>query len=160
MTPPLRWTPDPERDLVLERDIDVPREKVWAAWTEPEHLRRWFTPAPWTVASCRIDLRPGGVFHVVMRSPEGEEHPSSGCYLEVVPCERLVWTDALLPGYRPAETPFMTGLLALAARGAGTHYRAVAMHRNAEDRRRHQDMGFHEGWGKALDQLVAHVQTL
>ena len=154
------YTPDPKLDLVLERDIDVPRELVWAAWTQPEHLRHWFTPAPWTVASCEIDLRPGGIFHTVMRSPEGEEHPNTGCYLEVVPHERLVWTDALLPGYRPSAQPFLTAILTLEARGQGTRYRAVALHRDAAERQRHEEMGFHAGWGKALEQLVAYAKTL
>jgi uncharacterized protein YndB with AHSA1/START domain len=154
------YTPDPKLDLVLERDIDVPPELVWAAWTQPEHLRHWFTPAPWTVASCEIDLRPGGIFHTVMRSPEGEEHPNTGCYLEVVPHERLVWTDALLPGYRPSAQPFLTAILTLEARGQGTRYRAVALHRDPAERQRHEEMGFHAGWGKALEQLVAYAKRM
>ena len=116
--------PDPKLDLVLERVVDVPRELVWAAWTRPEHLSKWFTPAPWTVADCEIDLRPGGIFRTVMRSPEGKEFPNIGCYLEVVPNERLVWTDALLPGYRPAENPFMTAIITLESQGKGTRYTA------------------------------------
>ena len=64
-------SPDPQLDLVLERVVDVPRELVWKAWTEPEHVMKWFTPAPWTVTECEIDLRPGGIFRTTMRSPEG-----------------------------------------------------------------------------------------
>ena len=85
---------DPRLDLVLERVVEVPPELVWKAWTEPEHLKRWFTPLPWTTVECEIDLRPGGIFRTVMRSPEGQDHPNMGCYLEVVPNRRLVWTDA------------------------------------------------------------------
>jgi uncharacterized protein YndB with AHSA1/START domain len=88
-----------ELDLVLERVVDVPRELVWAAWTRPEHIKKWFTPAPWTTVDCEIDLRPGGIFRTVMRSPEGQEHSGAGCYLEIVPNEKLVWTSALGPGY-------------------------------------------------------------
>ena len=160
MTPSLVLKPDPKLDLVLERVVDVPRELVWAAWTRPEHLRKWFTPAPWTVADCEIDLRPGGIFRTVMRSPEGKEFPNIGCYLEVVPNERLVWTDALLPGYRPAENPFMTAIITLESQGNGTRYTAVAIHRDDAGRKKHEDMGFYQGWGKALDQLVAHVKTM
>lgn len=61
--------PDPKLDLVLERVVDVPRELVWKARTTPEHLKKWFTPAPWTTVDCEIDLRPGGIFRTVMRSP-------------------------------------------------------------------------------------------
>ena len=160
MTPSLVLKPDPKLDLVLKRVVDVPRELVWAAWTKPEHLSKWFTPAPWTVADCEIDLRPGGIFRTVMRSPEGKEFPNIGCYLEVVPNERLVWTDALLPGYRPAENPFMTAIITLESQGTGTRYTAVAIHRDDAGRKKHEEMGFYQGWGKALDQLVAHVKTM
>jgi uncharacterized protein YndB with AHSA1/START domain len=160
MMPPLVLRPDPKLDLVLERVIDVPRELVWAAWTKPEHVSKWFTPAPWTVVDCEIDLRPGGIFRTVMRSPEGEEFPNVGCYLEIVPNQRLVWTDALLPGYRPSESPFMTAVLTLETEGDRTRYTALAIHRDEAGRRSHEEMGFRDGWGKALDQLVAHVKTM
>src|SRR5207253_1360188 len=79
------WKPDPKLDLVLERDVDVPLELVWAAWTRPEHIPKWFAPAPWSCVDCEIDLRPGGSFRTVMRSPEGQDFPIDGCILEVVP---------------------------------------------------------------------------
>lgn len=151
---------DPALDLVLERDVDVPRALVWAAWTQPEHLMKWFVPAPWSLADCTVDLRPGGRFRTVMRSPDGEEFPSDGCYLEVVPQRRLVFTDALLPGYRPAPEPFFTAVVELSDSGAGTRYVATALHRDPEGRARHAAMGFADGWGTALDQLVAHVKAL
>jgi len=154
-----RHTPDPTLDLVLERDIDVPRSLVWKAWTTPEHVQQWFAPKPWSVSECVIDLRPGGVFRTVMRSPEGQEYPGDGCVLEVVPNERLVWTDALLPGYRPAPEPFFTAVIELRDSGGGTRYVATAIHRDADGRKRHEDMGFLAGWGMALDQLVAHVKA-
>ena len=156
----MNFKPDPKLDLVLERVIDVPRELVWAAWTKPEHVKKWFTPAPWTVADCEIDLRPGGMFRTIMRSPEGKEFPNVGCYLEVVPNERLVWTDALLPGYRPAPNPFMSAVLLLKPEGKGTRYTAIAIHRDEAGQKQHEEMGFQEGWGKALDQLVALTKTM
>ena len=155
-------TLDPDRDLVLERVVDVPPEKVWAAWTRPEHLVKWFAPAPWSVSDCRLDVRPGGVFYTVMRSPEGEDHPSEGCYLEVVENRRLVFTDALEGGYRPSSTPGLgfTAVVTMEPEGAGTRYRAVALHGSADTRRQHEDMGFHDGWSAALDQLVALAREL
>jgi uncharacterized protein YndB with AHSA1/START domain len=156
----MTFKPDPKLDLVLERVIDVPRELVWAAWTKPEHIRKWFTPAPWTVADCEIDLRPGGIFRTTMRSPEGKEFPNVGCYLDVVTNERLVWTDALLPGYRPAPNPFMSAVVLLKPEGKGTRYTAIAIHRDEAGRKQHEEMGFQEGWGKALDQLVALTRTM
>ncbi|MCC9604299.1 SRPBCC family protein [Blastopirellula sp. JC732] len=151
--------PDPNLDLVLERVVDVPRELVWAAWTTPEHICQWFCPRPWSVTECEIDLRPGGVFSTTMRSPEGELFPNAGCYLEVIPGERLIWTDMLLPGFRPAEQGFMTGILTLESVDGGTKYTAMAFHRDEETRKQHEEMGFHAGWSTALDQLVELVKS-
>jgi uncharacterized protein YndB with AHSA1/START domain len=154
---------DPKLDLVLERVVDVPRELVWKAWTTPSIVTRWFTPAPWTTTRCEIDLRPGGVFSTVMRSPEGKEFPNTGCYLAVVPDERLVWTSMLGPGYRPSrrggpmDLPF-TAMIELETRGTGTRYTATVFHGSEEDHARHAKMGFKDGWGKALEQLVAVVK--
>lgn len=153
---------DSNLDLELVREVDVKPELVWQAWTTPELLKQWFAPKPYETSDCEIDLRPGGIFRTVMRSPEGEEFDGAGCYLEVVPNERLVWTSALAPGYRPQpdEMPF-TGILELRPNGSGgTHYRAVALHQSPEDNKKHADMGFVEGWGAALDQLVALAKTL
>jgi uncharacterized protein YndB with AHSA1/START domain len=155
---------DQRLDLVLERVVDVAPELVWAAWTQPEHVKEWFTPAPWKTVDCEIDLRPGGIYRTVMRSPEGEDFPNVGCVLEVVSNRRLVMTDALLPGYRPAvggrtaETMgFFTAVILIEPHGAGTKYTAIAIHRDENGRKAHEEMGFHQGWGKALDQLVAHM---
>jgi uncharacterized protein YndB with AHSA1/START domain len=148
---------DPELDLVLERTVDVPRELVWAAWTEPERVKRWFAPSPWTIPECEIDLRPGGVFRCVMRSPDGKEYPNVGCWLEVLPQDRLVWTDALLPGYRPSPTPLFTAVVELEAHGSGTRYTVRALHADPATRKRHEEVGFRSAWGTALDQLARHV---
>lgn len=145
---------DPRLDLVLERVVDVPPELVWAAWTQPEHLIKWFAPLPWTTVDCEIDLRPGGIFRCVMRSPEGQDMPNTGCYLEVVENQKLVWTDALVPGYRPSTTPFFTAVILLEPHGSGTKYTAIAIHKDEEVRKQHEEMGFHQGWSQCLDQLV------
>lgn len=157
---PFPGIPDPDLDLVLERVVDVPPELVWEAWTRPEHLREWFVPKPWTIAECEIDLRPGGIFRTVMQSPEGEDNPGVGCFLEVVPRERLVWTAALLPGFRPAADVDLsfTAIIAIQPEGGGTRYTATVIHQDPEGRKRHEEMGFHEGWGTVLDQLVAYVK--
>lgn len=151
---------DPTLDLVLEREIDVPQELVWKAWTRPEHVKKWFAPAPWTVSECEIDLQPGGIFYTVMRSPEGQAFPSAGCFLEIVPNEKLVFTDALAPGYRPSGQPFFTAIVTLEPTAKGTKYTAVAKHKDQAGRQQHEDMGFLEGWGLCLDQLVEVAKTL
>lgn len=151
---------NPELDLVLERVVPVSYELVWQAWTQPEHLMKWFAPAPWTVSECEIDLRPGGIFRTVMCSPEGQAFPNVGCFLEIVPYEKLVFTDALSPGYRPNENPFFSAVVTLEAQGSSTKYRAVAIHKNVAGREQHEKMGFHEGWSQCLDQLVAVASKL
>ena len=158
MTSPIA-TFDPKLDLKLEREIDVPVHLVWKVWTTPAHLKEWFVPKPWTIASCELDLKPGGIFRTVMQGPDGEQHDHTGCWLEVVPHSRLVWTDTLLPGFRPAPNPFVTAVLTLEEVAEGTRYTATVMHKDAGDRERHEAMGFQEGWGKATDQLIALMRA-
>ena len=150
---------DPALDLVLEREIDVPVELVWKAWTTPAHLKNWFVPKPWEITACEIDLRPGGTFATTMRSPDGQEFPNRGTYLEIVPNERLIFTDTLLPGYRPAPEPFFTAVLELAPNGKGTRYTAIAIHGNGETRKKHEEMGFHDGWGTVAQQMVDYIKA-
>ncbi|WP_090698855.1 MULTISPECIES: SRPBCC family protein [unclassified Beijerinckia] len=150
---------DPALDLVLEREIDVPVELVWQAWTDPDSVKHWFVPKPWTVAECEIDLRIGGGFRSVMRSPEGQEFSNLGCYLEIVPNKRLIFTDALLPGFRPSPKPFFTAGLFLEPNGKGTRYTAIAVHGDEAGRKTHEDMGFHHGWSTVVDQMVAHIKA-
>ena len=143
-----------DHELVLTRVLNAPREKVFRAWTEPELMKQWFAPRPWTTPKIEVDVRPGGASLVVMRSPEGEEFPSRGVYLEVVKNERLVFTDAYVTAWRPSEKPFFTGVITFEDAGAGrTKYTARALHWTAADREAHEKMGFHEGWGQCAAQL-------
>ena len=131
-------------DLVLERILDAPRELVWRAWTDTDLLKRWFAPRPYEISEVEMELRPGGIFRIRMVGPDGFDtgHGNAGCMLEVVDGERLVWTSALGPAYRPAEMAAegcesfpMTVVMTLADTGDGkTKYRAVALHANAADR--------------------------
>lgn len=147
-------------DLALRREVDVPPEKVWAAWTTPESVKQWFAPKPWTITECHIDLRPGGAFTSTMRSPEGDEFPNSGCYIEIVPNRKLVFTDCLQPGYRPAANPFFTAVILLEpTANGGTSYTAIAIHGDEDRRKQHEEMGFHEGWGAVLDQMIEHIKA-
>ena len=156
------FTPNPDLDLVLERTVPVSPEKVWAAWTQPDLLLKWFTPAPWKTVACDMDIRPGGRSNTTMESPEGEQYPNSGCILQVVPNRLLVFTSAMTENFRPVSPtngadnlPFTAHVSMEPAANGGTHYRAVVMHADAAGCQRHADMGFDHGWGAALDQLVA-----
>ena len=96
-----------------------------------------------------------------MHGPKGEQFGEPGVFLDVVEKERLVFTDAFRPGWRPSGRAFMTAEVGFEDAGQGkTRYTARAMHWSAKDSREHEAMGFYEGWGKATDQLEALVRTL
>ncbi|MDB5151338.1 MAG: hypothetical protein JWR54_89 [Mucilaginibacter sp.] len=82
-----------DRELVLTRIFDAPRELVYKVWTDPEHVSKWWGPKVFSNPVCQIDLRPGGAYLYVMRSPEGMEFPVRGKFIEIVANERLVYSD-------------------------------------------------------------------
>lgn len=150
-----------ERELVLTRVIDAAPQKLYRCWTEPELLKQWFAPAPYTTPHAELDVRPGGANLVVMKSPEGQEMPNPGVYLEVVPNRKLVFTDAFVAAWTPSEHPFMTVILTFEDLGGGkTRYTARVRHWTVADRERHEQMGFHQGWGICTDQLAALAGSL
>jgi uncharacterized protein YndB with AHSA1/START domain len=144
-----------DRELVLTRIIDAPREKLFRAWTEPDLLKQWFTPPPYKTTVAELDVRPGGANYIVMRGPDGQDLPNRGVYLEVVRNERLVITDAYGRAWEPSPKPFMTVILTFEDVGGKTRYTARVRHWTVADRETHEKMGFHEGWGQATDQLAA-----
>ncbi len=151
---------DPETDLILEKTLAAPRAAIWTCWTTPEHLPQFFVPKPHRVTECEIDLRVGGRFDTVFEV-EGQEMRNRGVWLEIVEGRKLVFTDAYSEGWKPAADPFLTAILLLEDSGdGGTRYTAIARHRSAEARKRHEEMGFHEGWGVVADQLEAYARTL
>ncbi len=151
-------------DLHLHRVLKAPRSAVWACWTDPAHIPRWFAPEPVVTRVVAFDLRPGGAFDIAM-TMDGQEFPHEpGCFLEVVPEERLTWTSALGPDFRPVDAskaPFLfTATITLADHPEGTDYRVVARHTNEASARAHEEMGFSEGWGTVADQLGQYAAGL
>ena len=158
-----------EFDLVLERTLDAPVDLVWKAYTDPEHLKRWFAPRPYEITECDLDLKPGGVFRIRMVGPDGFDtgHGTPGCVLEVIEGRKLAWTSALGPEYRPnptgegCESFPMTAVITFADAGNGkTAYKAVALHKDAADRDTHESMGFQDGWGTTASQLEELAKSL
>jgi uncharacterized protein YndB with AHSA1/START domain len=154
---------DPNTDFVIERFIDAPRQLVWEALTKPEHLKEWYMPKAWgSVAACELDVRPGGMFSVDIAVGEGQVVPNLGCFVDVVPMERLVYTSMLFPGYRPAvfdDIP-ITAIVELKSEGTGTRYVFTALHRSEADLETNKTSGWAEGTGIAVEQLVEHVASL
>ncbi len=149
-----------ETDLTITRVIKAPRSAVWAAWSHPEHLARWWAPAPVVTIVHKLELRPGGAFDTTMRLPDGSEHGGEGCFLDVSAQERIVFTDALRGGWRPNEQAFFSAVITMEDAPEGTRYTAVALHKNDADRRKHAEMGFLDGWGTSVEQLGELAATL
>ncbi len=154
---------DPRLDLVFERFIDAPKHLVWEALTKPEHLKEWYMPRAWgSVANCELEVRPGGIFSIDIATGDGQEFPNLGCFLEVVPMERLSWTSMLFPGFRPAvfdDVP-ITAIVTMESVGSGTRYVFMALHRDEADLEKNKTSGWQQGTEIALDQFVEHVTSM
>lgn len=150
---------DPSRDLQIERIIKAPRAAVWRAWTDPATFEQWWVPAP---ARCKVremDLRPGGAFITRISEHGGEFVPHlDACFLACEPLQRIVFTNALLGGWRPAEQPFMTAIITFGDHPTGTQYVAHVMHKTSGDRQKHEELGFFDGWGAVTAQLAELVE--
>ena len=150
-----------DRELVIARVLNAPREKLYRCWTTPELITQWFTPPPFKTTKAVTDVRAGGSSCITMQSPDGKEFPNRGIYLEVLPNERLVFTDAYTSAWVPSEKPFMTVILNFEDMGNGkTKYTARVRHWSVADRDAHEKMGFEQGWGTATSQLEALAQKI
>lgn len=156
MTP----TPDPALDLTIQRIIKAPRAAVWKAWTDPDLFARWWVPAPARAAVEVMEVRPGGALVTRISEDGGPFQPHlSGCFLAVDPGRLIVFTNALVGGWRPAEQPFMTAIVTLGDHPQGTDYAALVMHKSGADRAMHVELGFYDGWGTVIGQLAALVES-
>lgn len=150
-----------ELDLTLSRVIKAPRSAIWRAWTDRASFEQWWVPAP---ARCRVqemELRPGGSLVTLLSENGGDFMPHlRGCFLAIDELERLVFTNSLVGGWRPAEEPFisMTALITLREHPLGTDYAVHVMHKSNAERNRHEKMGFHDGWGTVTEQLARIVE--
>jgi len=162
MAEPVDIAPAHDRELVLARLMDATPEQLFRAWTSPETYPDWFCPKPWRAEATRMELRPGGVSEITMYGPDGEVFPNPGLYLEIEPNRRLVFTDAFGENWVPTEGGgMMTAVLTFEAQPDGrTLYIARVGHPTVEKMQQHEQMGFHDGWGVATDQLEAVARTL
>lgn len=157
---------DPDRDIVIERFLKAPPALVWRCWSEPELFCRWYLPKPWRVSEAVMDLRPGGRFFMATNGPDGGRITNEGSFLEVVPEQKLVFTDLFGEDFAPLEAPDtsfgpnFTAILTFAPQGTGTLCCTVARHRTAGDAAANREMGFKEGWNMTADQLEELAGTL
>jgi uncharacterized protein YndB with AHSA1/START domain len=150
---------DPELDLTISRVIKAPRPAVWRAWTDRASFEQWWVPAPARCKVVEMDLRPGGALVTRISENGGEFAPHlSACFLAIDSLERIVFTNALVGGWRPAERPFMTAIITLRDHPMGTDYVAHVMHKSNADRNMHEELGFYDGWGTVVEQLAKLVE--
>lgn len=144
-------------ELSVSATVAAPREIVWKVWTDLKD--EWFCPKPWRAEVIEEDLRPGGRSAVRMFGPNGEDTgPMEGVFLEVVPNERVVTTDAYSVGWVP-KPAFLTSIWTFEPEGDGTRVTATARHWDADAKARHEEMGFQPGWDQMLEQFKALCET-
>jgi uncharacterized protein YndB with AHSA1/START domain len=147
-------------DLTVSRIIKAPRAAIWRAFTDPRRFEQWWIPQPQICRVLEMDLRPGGSFRTEMSEDGTTFVPHiEACFLAVDDQRRIVFTDALVGGWRPAESPFMTAVITMRDHPEGTEYTASALHRSRADRDRHDELGFHDGWGTVTRQLAELVEA-
>ncbi|KQU97447.1 SRPBCC domain-containing protein [Devosia sp. Root105] len=151
---------DPERDLTIERFIRAPRAAVWDAWTLPRQFEQWWVPEPAKCRAVRFEAVPGGPL-VTEISEAGQPFAPhmNACFLIVEPQRRLIFTDALLAGFRPAPNSFITAEITLDEMNGGTQYAARVMHSDRATRDKHAELGFYDGWGTVIEQLARFVEV-
>jgi uncharacterized protein YndB with AHSA1/START domain len=146
-----------ERELVLTRIVDAPRELVFRMWTDPIHLAKWWGPRDFTNPVCEVDARPGGALRIVMRAPDGTDYPMAGTFREIVAPERLVFTNCALDRDGNVLLDGLTTVI-FAERSGKTRLtvqtRATALVHSAA---RYLE-GMQAGWEQTLDGLEQHVQ--
>ncbi|WP_323785818.1 SRPBCC domain-containing protein [Thalassovita sp.] len=149
-----------ETDLEIDRVLNVSPMAIWRCWSEPDLLQKWFCPKPALAEEARINPTPGGEFYTRLRSPNGNIVETSGCVLAASPARLMVISDRLSPGFHPRRSGFLTTVIMLSAEVVGTRYIARALHTTPDQKKKHEDMGFHDGWGRAITQLGELAQQL
>ncbi|HMB53663.1 MAG TPA: SRPBCC domain-containing protein, partial [Thermoanaerobaculia bacterium] len=156
---------DSDHALVIERTFDAPRDLVWSVFTRPEHLVRWWGPRGFVTRVEELDLRPGGRSRYVMVAPDGKEYPAEGVFREVVAPERIVSTGDFGDDFDPGDLDLPQGMVVTYLfeeldGGARTHLTLRTTHATAEDKRKHEEMGFVAGWNSSFECLDDHLTAI
>ena len=155
---------DADKQIVITRVFDAPRELVWKVWTDPEHIAQWWGPRGFTTTVTAMDLRPGGKWRYIMHGPDGNDYPVNGVFKEVVPHERIVTTDEFDDGFgEKMGIDLPKGIVATALfedLGKQTKLTLIVSHATVEDRKKHEAMGVVGGWNSSLDCMVDYLASL
>jgi uncharacterized protein YndB with AHSA1/START domain len=154
----LKITTPSDLEIAMMREFDAPRHLVFDAMTRPEHVRRWFGCDAFTLPICEIDLRVGGAYRFVMRSPDGSESTLQGVYREVVRPGRVVFVERILmPGFTSPEYQVTSSFDDI---GGGTRLTTTILHGSKENRDGHLNSGIEKGVAPAYDRLAELVATM
>lgn len=145
-----------DREIVMTRVFDAPRELVFEAHSSCDHMSNWWGPRKYEVAGCEIDFRPGGEWRIVHRGPEGEEHGFRGEFREILRPERIVWTFEYegMPGHVSVET------LTLEEHDGKTTVRATSVLDTVEVRDGMLESGMESGAAESYDRLDEYLEVL
>jgi len=152
----LTVTTPSDREIVMTRIFDAPRDLVFEAHTSCEHMSRWWGPRRYQISSCQIDFRPGGAWRIVQRGPDGDEHGFRGEFREIVRPERIVWTFEYegMPGHISVDT------LTLEEEGGKTTLTAISVFDTAQERDGMLQSGMQEGAAETWDRLDEYLTVL
>jgi uncharacterized protein YndB with AHSA1/START domain len=152
----LTVTTPSDREIVMTRVFDAPRDLVFEAHTSCEHLSHWWGPRKYEVVSCEIDFRPGGEWRIVHRGPDGEEYAFHGEYREIVRPERIVWTFEFegVPGSVSVET------MTLEEHDGKTTFTSTSVFDSVEGRDGMLESGMESGAAETMDRLDEYLEVL
>jgi uncharacterized protein YndB with AHSA1/START domain len=154
----LKITTPSDLEIAMTREFDAPRHLVFDAMTRPEHVRRWFGCDAFTLPICEIDLRAGGAYRFVMRSPDGSESTLQGVYREIVRPERVVFVERILmPGFTSDEYQVTSTFDEISSR---TRLTTTILHNSKANRDGHLNSGIEKGVAQAYDRLAELVATM
>jgi uncharacterized protein YndB with AHSA1/START domain len=151
--------PDHLTRLDIVREFDAPRALLWKMWTDPAHVGVWFSPEHFTTPVVRMDVRPGGAIHMVMRAPDGSDHPFDGRFIELDEPGRLVMRTwiRLEDGSIWFEVEHTARFEEIDGR---TRLRFQAVVIQARDNAIGPLGGMEAGWSQSLDKLAAHLRAV
>jgi len=147
-----------DREIVIARIVDAPRERVWQAWTDQKHVAQWWGPRGFTTTTYKMDVRPGGVWRFVMHKPDGRDYQNKITYLEIVRPERLVYAHGDDDDLEPVSFRTTVTFVNLAGKTEVT-MRAV-FPTPAERDRVVKEYGAIEGGKQTLERLAEHLVTM
>jgi uncharacterized protein YndB with AHSA1/START domain len=154
----LKITTPSDREIVLTRSFDAPRRLVFAAMTEPKHVRNWYGCGAMTLTACEIDLRVGGAYRFTMRAPDGVDHTMQGTYREITPPDRIVFTEGYVTEGFKSEEALVTSVFT--EKDGRTTLTVTVLHASRENRDGHLNAGMEAGAGAAYDRLAEHLATM